>query len=292
MMIGAKTELASKNPDSKNYFQCIIRHVVFFATPTIKNIKRTIMNFDKDWEETEIQLSENEFTHRQQNDEYMFYQYVASGNTEAVQDNIAHHRFLDSSGTGTLSRDPLQNLKYHFVVSVALITRICTEKGMEMERAFRLSDFYIQKLDDIKTIDSLSDLHSTMVMDYTLRMQNLRQNANLSRTTNECLNYIYSNVNDRITIEDLAEYTQNSTSHISRLFKDELGISPSDYIRNVKLDKAKNLLRFSDYSIIDIANYLSFSSQSHFSKLFFEDTGMTPKKYRETYYGTTWNNLH
>ena len=79
-----------------------------------------------------------------------------------------------------------------------------------------------------------------------------------------------------------------SEGHISRLFKEELGISPSDYIRNVKLDKAKNLLRFSDYSIIEISNYLSFSSQSHFSKLFFEDTGMTPKKYRETYYGTTW----
>ncbi|WP_029321856.1 helix-turn-helix transcriptional regulator [Butyrivibrio sp. AE3004] len=246
------------------------------------------MNTFKDWEENEILLSENDMTHRQQNDEYMFYQYVASGNTEAVQDNIDQHRFLDSNGTGTLSRDPLQNLKYHFVVSVALITRICTEKGMEMERAFRLSDFYIQKLDDIKTIDALSDLHSKMVMDYTVRMKDLRQNAGLSRTANECLNYIYAHVNDRITIDDLAEHLKTSTSHISRMFKEELGISPSDYIRNIKLDKAKNLLRFSDYSIIEISNYLSFSSQSHFSKLFFEETGMTPKKYRETYYGTTW----
>ncbi len=246
------------------------------------------MDFHKAWEENEIRLSENEVTHRQQNDEYMFYQNVANGDIDAIQDNIDNHRFLDSSGTGTLSRDPLQNLKYHFVVSVALITRICTEKGMEMERAFRLSDFYIQKLDDISSIQELSNLHSKMVMDYTVRMKDLRHNANLSKTTNECLNYIYAHVNDRITIDDLADHLDTSTSHISRLFKEELGISPSDYIRNVKLDKAKNLLRFSDYSIIEISNYLSFSSQSHFSKLFFEDTGMTPKKYRETYYGTTW----
>lgn len=246
------------------------------------------MDFHKDWEENELILSENEVTHITKNDEYMFYHDVASGDVEAVQDNIDHHRFLDSTGKGTLSRDPIQNLKYHLVVSIALITRICTENGMEMERAFRLSDFYIQKLDDLTTVSELSDLHSQMVMDYTLRMKDLRQNANLSKTANECLNYIYSHVIDRITIDDLAEHLGTSTSHISRLFKDELGISPSDYIRNVKLDKAKNLLRFSDYSIIDISNYLSFSSQSHFSKLFFEETGMTPKKYRETYYGTTW----
>ena len=246
------------------------------------------MNFAKDWEENEIRMSEDEVVHRQQNDEYMFYQQVGGGDVDAVQKNIDSHRFLDANGTGTLSKDPLQNLKYHFVVTAALVTRICTEKGMEMERAFRLSDFYIQKLDDIKTIQEISDLHSQMVMDYTVRMRDLKHNANLSKTTNECLNYIYSKVNDRITIDDLADHIGTSTSHISRLFKEELGISPSDYIRNVKLDKAKNLLRFSDYTIIDISNYLSFSSQSHFSKLFFEETGMTPKKYRETYYGTTW----
>lgn len=246
------------------------------------------MNFAKDWEENEIKFTEDEMVHRQQNDEYMFYQQVANGDVAAVQENIDNHRFLDANGTGTLSKDPLQNLKYHFVVTAALVTRICTEKGMEMERAFRLSDFYIQKLDNIKSIQEISDLHSQMVMDYTIRMRDLKHNANLSKTTNECLNYIYSRVNDRITIDDLAEHLGTSTSHISRLFKEELGISPSDYIRNVKLDKAKNLLRFSDYSIIEISSYLSFSSQSHFSKLFFEETGMTPKKYRETYYGTTW----
>ena len=47
---------------------------------------------------------------------------------------------------------------------------------------------------------------------------------------------------------------------------------------------AKNLLRFSDYSMIDIANRLSFSSQSHFIQQFREVVGMTPKKYRDEYY--------
>ena len=44
---------------------------------------------------------------------------------------------------------------------------------------------------------------------------------------------------------------------------------------------AKNLLRFSDSSMIEIANQLAFSSQSHFIQQFREVTGITPKKYRD-----------
>ena len=80
------------------------------------------MNFAKDWEENEIKFTEDEMVHRQQNDEYMFYQQVANGDVDAVQENIDNHRFLDANGTGTLSKDPLQNLKYHFVVTAALVT--------------------------------------------------------------------------------------------------------------------------------------------------------------------------
>ena len=86
----------------------------------------------------------------------------------------------------------------------------------------------------------------------------------------------------------LAEYTGLSESYLSRVFKQNLGISISDYIREKKIEKATHLLRYSDKSIIDIANYLSFSSQSHFIQTFENFTGMTPKKYRNKYYKSMW----
>lgn len=63
----------------------------------------------------------------------------------------------------------------------------------------------------------------------------------------------------------------------------------SGYIREQKIDMAKNLLKYSDYSMIDIANRLSFSSQSHFIQQFREVVGMTPKKYRDTNYMVQWD---
>ena len=55
-----------------------------------------------------------------------------------------------------------------------------------------------------------------------------------------------------------------------------------------KIEKATHLLRYSDKSLIDIANYLSFSSQSHFTKTFENFIGLTPKKYRDKYYKSMW----
>lgn len=246
------------------------------------------MSIIKEWYDAEQSAFDEDFQHRETNEEYRFYIAVIKGDVDYVRQNCLDHRFTDPDGVGKLSRDPVTNLKYHFVVCTAMIARLCAEQGMEQEKAFRLSDFYIRKLDDLHTTTDVENVHDKMVMDYARRMKVLRQNAALSRPINKCLNYIYAHMTDRITIEDLAEHTHNSTSYISRLFKEELGTSASDYIRKVKVDAAKNMLRFSEYTLIDIANYLAFSSQSHFIQLFQKEVGMTPKKYRELYQSTYW----
>lgn len=170
-----------------------------------------------------------------------------------------------------------------------MVTRICRQNGMELEQAFRLSDFYIQKLDDIHTIQEVHALHDAMVIDYTEKMRRyLRKDTN-SKHINACKEYIYSHIKERITIEDLADEYGVSASYLSRLFKRETGVSISAYIREQKIEVAKNLLRFSDYSMIEIANRLSFSSQSHFIQQFRDAVGMTPKKYREKHYMIQWD---
>ena len=187
-----------------------------------------------------------------------------------------------------LSKDPVVNLKYHFVITTAMITRLCCQNGMELEQGFRLSDFYIQKLDDFQTVEDVSRLHDEMVMDYARKMRkNLRNDTN-SKHINASKEYIYAHIKERITIEDLADELGVSASYLSRLFKKETGMPVSSYIRQQKIEMAKNLLLFSDASMIEIANRLSFSSQSHFIQQFREVMGMTPKKYRDEHRMTPW----
>ena len=246
------------------------------------------MGYQDEWLLFEAGDDIDEIEHRAPTEEFLFYQAVASGDVEAVKKNCQQGRFIESEGVGVLSKNPVINLKYHFVITTAMVTRLCRQNGMELEQAFRLSDFYIQKLDDVHNIKGVQSLHDEMVIDYAEKMRRYFRNDTNSKHINACKEYIYSHIKERITIENLAEEYGVSASYLSRLFKKETGVSVSAYIREQKIAVAKNLLRFSDYSMIEIANRLSFSSQSHFIQQFRETVGMTPKKYRDMYYMKQW----
>jgi len=237
---------------------------------------------------TELEKSEEYLEHRPLEDEYSFYRAVSCGDMDFVQANCQSDTFTKPDGMGILSTNPLTNLKYHFVITVAMITRQCVNAGMELEQAYRLSDFYILKMDSCTSVQAVSQLHHNMALDFTGKMLMLKKSSVISKPVVLCMDFIYSHINTRITVQVLSSYTGLSSSYLSRLFKKELGISISDYIMEKKIEKAENLLKYSEYSLIDIANYLAFSSQSHFIQSFKKAVGLTPSKYRNQYYRASW----
>lgn len=245
-------------------------------------------NLRNEWYSHELSDSESDTYHRPMEEEYSFYSAVKNGDMDFVRNNLNQGVFANPEGMGVLSKNPLTNIKYHFVVTVALVTRNCVEGGLELEQAYRLSDFYILKMDSCPTVKAITDLHKDMVLDFTGKMLLLQKNAIISKPIVQCTDYIYSHINERITINKLADHTELSPSYLSRLFKQNLGISVSDYIREKKIEKAQNLLKYSDISLIEIANYLAFSSQSHFIQTFEKYVGLSPKKYRDIHYRKTW----
>lgn len=241
-----------------------------------------------EWFQSELQRSEEAISHRPLEEEYSFYQAVSSGDIDFVQNNCRENTFTNPDGMGILSTNSLTNIRYHFVIAAAMITRRCVEAGMELEQAFRLSDFYILKMDACTSIEAISKLHDQMALDYTRKMLRVKKANILSKPIILCIDYIYSHINRRVTVEELAEHAGLSPNYLSRLFKKELNISISDYVCEMKIEKAQHLLKYSDYSLVEIANYLAFSSQSHFIQTFKKLIGVTPKKYRDHYYRTSW----
>lgn len=110
------------------------------------------MSISQDWITNELEDTELEALHRSPSVEYSFYNAVRAGDMEAVNKNCEEDSFLHLKGTGILSKNPLTNLKYHFVVTTAMITRYCIDGGLEPEQAYRLSDFYILKMDSCTTV--------------------------------------------------------------------------------------------------------------------------------------------
>ena len=250
------------------------------------------MDLTKDWYRSEFLNHEVLDSHRELEEELTFYDAIVQGNIEFVEQNCNENAFTNPEGMGKLSENPLQNIRYHFVVTCAMITRYCVHGGMEQEKAYGLSDFYIMKMDKCTSVAEISKLHDVMCLDMCKKMNEIRSSQILSKQIVLCIDYIYSHLHYRITVAELADHLNISESYLSKLFHKEMGIPISQYILDLKIEKAKNLLQYSDYTIIEIANYLSFSSQSHFIQVFQKKTGLTPHKYRNQNFRSNWSSVN
>lgn len=234
-----------------------------------------------------MQREEN-IIHSPYEKELRFYEKVKKGHADEVDAWMRVHPIGSEKGFGSLSENPLNNLRYHIIVSIAMIARFCMEGGMDPETAYGLSDAYIRKVDVLKDEKELIRIHRKMCVDYAQRMQRLRKESIYSKHIVQCVDYIHAHINERITTEMLSEHCGLHASYLSRLFKKETGVGVGDYIRSLKIETAQNLLKYSDYTFLEISNYLAFSSQSHFVKVFRETTGSTPREYRNQYYRISW----
>ncbi|WP_029067492.1 AraC family transcriptional regulator [Lachnobacterium bovis] len=212
------------------------------------------------------------------NPEIEFYNTIKSGDIKKIKE-LCSDAFINKKGLGTLSSNPLTNMKYHFVITTALTARYCIQGGMDLSTAYGLSDFYIQKMDSCHSIKEISDLHPIMCLDYTKRMQNLRKKNVCSIQVAQSIDYIYENLHSRITVAEIAEHVGLNRSYLSRLFKKEINCSINEYIRNKKIETAKNMLIYSSYKPSEISSLLAFSSQSYFTEIFKKQVGCTPTEF-------------
>lgn len=94
--------------------------------------------------------------------------------------------------------------------------------------------------------------------------------------------YIDSNTDKKITLDELSKFFFISRTQIYRLFMKEYGTAPMQYMLTKKIETAKNMLKDKNTKISEIANALCFTDAKHFTKTFKKLTGMLPSEYRKT----------
>ncbi|MGN0623729.1 MAG: helix-turn-helix domain-containing protein [Oscillospiraceae bacterium] len=245
------------------------------------------MNISKELSDRELSQCENSFRHSSYEAELEFYSAVKAGDDELVKQLYTP---LDINEHGKLSNDKLRNIKYHFVVTAAMITRFCIEGGMAPARAFTISDICINKCDACSAPEQVAALHKETVMFFTSQMKTIASKSAYSKHILMCIDYIYENIYSGVTVQDAADHLGLTPQYLSKLFRQEVGVKLSDFIMTKRITAAENMLKFSEYTPLDIGNYLCFSSHSHFISSFKKKTGMTPRQYRDNYFRSNWRN--
>lgn len=100
------------------------------------------------------------------------------------------------------------------------------------------------------------------------------------RILNRVRDKIEARLDTDLNLDSLAEEGGYSRAHFLRMFRAATGITPHQYVLNLRLSRAQDCLRRKDASIIDVAVSCGFSSQSHMTSLFRQRLEMTPAEFR------------
>ena len=229
--------------------------------------------------EADVRIDTEDIYHHTYQEEVKTMDYIREGNLEEVVGAVE----LLASTAGKLSENEIRNERNLGKCSITLATRAAIEGGAAPAKAYKLSDLYINKIDQCKRMTEIFEYRKRSLYDFAKLVVEEREKRANSRYTEQCKEYIRKYYHQKICIPDIAEALGVSESHLSRIFKKETGESIQKYSMHMRIERAENLLKYSEASLTEISEDLCFSSQSHFGKVFKVYKNMTPKQYRDYY---------
>ena len=191
-----------------------------------------------------------------------------------------HPRFFTRTIGDVVERRHLEIDHRFFLVDDALIQQIGAIFQYFCQADLATENLYVENLASLLAVHFLKKYSN-----YKGKIHNSRK-ALSTKKLNLVLEYIEANLDNKITLMDLATITGVGKFYFCRLFKNSTNLSPYKYILHQRVERAKRLLENSTQSIADISLESGFSSQSHMAKHFRNQVGVSPTKYRHIERGT------
>ncbi|HIW31360.1 MAG TPA: AraC family transcriptional regulator, partial [Candidatus Paenibacillus intestinavium] len=141
---------------------------------------------------------------------------------------------------------------------------------------------WFKKIDLATTIDELEQT-MTLFMGMVQDQFNEHNEHNEVNLLNQIIDYIHANYDQDISLSELAEKFHMNYSYLSWYFKHRTNENMTAYINKLRIEKAKELLKYNEDTISQISMKIGFSEHNYFSKVFKKFTGMTPVEYRNTH---------
>ncbi|MDD3218149.1 MAG: AraC family transcriptional regulator [Lachnospiraceae bacterium] len=184
---------------------------------------------------------------------------------------------------GTLADNPLRQAKNVAICVITLSSRAAIEGGMLPEEAFSMVDACVMQVEKMSDSSRIEEFQREAQLEFLEGVIRAQQKSERNELVERTKNYIFQNLHKSIIIGEIGKHMGVNSDYLSTLFHKVEGCTIQQYIQKEKVHLAENMLRYSDYSIQEIASYLLFCSQSHFGQAFKKEVGMTPSQYRKKF---------
>ncbi len=237
-----------------------------------------------------------------------YFEAIAAGNAEAVDKLAEKNRgYTDALAAKCASEEEAtEKMRYGSVNAANELCLVAIQSGLLDMVAYDLRDEMIAGLGEAGTVgrpDTLNgipgsvpadigvstgarpledyyDLVHGLAREYAVRMSYVIKEKKYSPRLVRMMTYIKEHLSEKIELAEIASHVNVSRTYASAVFKEELGITISEFILRERMTEAGRMLRETDLPVAEISSRLAFCSQSYFTKRFTETEGMTPLEYR------------
>lgn len=170
-------------------------------------------------------------------------------------------------------------LEMYYSISLMFLSHI-NKWNLAEKLAFRLGLNKLMRADEHA---SWSDAvkYLLMLSDNIFDIRHNEEEKRALNVINDIKKYISDNIDEDLSLVRLGELFHFNPSYLSRLFKQVTGKNLSYYINEVRLEKAKEMLRTNRYKIHEIATKLGYISAPYFTRIFKKAMNMSPQEYRD-----------
>lgn len=240
--------------------------VIFFDEIDAEKIEEKKENVPWDFENVDFQKLNTDYLRN----------FLKNGNMDQV------HQFVEEyiEGFGKSNMDSFMFCQYTLINLQMKVIHFMGEMGMnpqDLENEFQDYQTQITRiLTSKKAIEYIEEL-----LEAVLRIRNRNLLKKHSSVIEEAQTFLLENYqNENLSLNMVASEVGLSSSHFSTIFKQETGHSFVEFLAQIRMEKAKELLRFTDKKVAEISYAIGYKDPHYFSYLFKKNQGCTPKEYR------------
>lgn len=198
-----------------------------------------------------------------------------------IGDHLGAKEILNSILGTILFKDlgDLGILKVRLLELLSVLSRSAVEGGVDVHTMLEKNLAYVNKVMQIDTQEDLCAWISTALNEF-IELVYSSQDARKTTQIRPAINYIDANYDKPLTLAQIARASHLSVSRLAHLFKEQMGVTLIDYVTQVRIERAKELLLGTDRSCADVCLQVGYSNPSYFTRTFKSLAGMTPQQFR------------
>ena len=195
---------------------------------------------------------------------------------------VVHQGFYISNADNIVNRKYLDPFLKSNNFSALIFDNKIEFQNTILEKILKISEIYEKKHFgyELEMQFTILNLIYLMITNYDFIKYNEQTIYSDNERTQEMLAYIENNYSEKITLENMAKNVNLCQSEFCRFFKKTTGQTPFEYLNSYRINQSTLLLRYSNYSIIEIASIVGFANVSYYTNRFKKQMNCTPKQYR------------